>query len=98
MNRETRNPALNSLKTTPFQPRLGAKQKTNYLAALDLGSSKTRALVAELLDTGEASSQLRFRGFGEADSQGWRKGAIADLEGLSRSVREAMEQAEKMSG
>lgn len=99
MNRKTPHPAaLNSGKTAPFRPRLGAKQKTNYLAALDLGSSKTRALVAELLDEGEGAAQLRFRGFGEADSQGWHKGAITDLEELSRSVKAAMERAEKMSG
>ena len=71
-----------------------ANQEANYLAALDLGSSKTRALMAEVVDAGESASQLRFLGLGEVASQGWHKGTIADLEQVTRSVKEAVGQAE----
>lgn len=74
------------------------KDKNRYLAALDLGSSKTRVLISELLDRGDAPSRLRFLGFGEADSQGWHKGSLADLDGVTHSIKEAVEQAEQMAG
>ena len=73
-------------------------QEANYVAALDLGSSKTRALIAELLDSGEGPSQLRFMGFGETESQGWNKGMIADLEQVTQAVKEAVERAERQAG
>src|ERR1019366_6062313 len=77
-------------------------QAANYLAALDLGSSKTRALVAELLPagevTGEDASAVRFLGFGEVESQGWRKGMVADREQVTSTVKEAVAQAEAQAG
>jgi len=63
-----------------------------------LGSSKTRAIVAELLDAGDDPSHLRFLGYGEAESQGWHKGLIANLDQVSHSTKEAVEQAERASG
>lgn len=73
-------------------------EEKNYLAALDVGSTATRVLVAEVLDSGEEASQLRFRGWGAAESRGWRKGAMADLEQVSKSVKQAVERAEASAG
>ena len=73
-------------------------QERDYLAALDLGSTMTRALVAEVNDAGEEGPQLRFVGFGESESQGWRKGAVADLDAVSSSVKKAVEQADATAG
>ena len=48
-----------------------ANQQQNFLTAIDVGSAKTCALVAEVTDTG-----LRYRGHGVAESRGSRKGVI----------------------
>ena len=49
-------------------------QTEQLLTVLDVGSAKTRVLVAELHD-----GALRYRGHGIVDSTGMRKGLIADL-------------------
>ena len=104
-------------------------EKGRYLASLDLGSTKTRVLVAELLSPGEdaaartsatqnsraavpagaespaaggkplqEASQLRFLGFGEADSQGWNRGTVASLDQVVGSIQTAVAQAEHTAG
>ena len=71
---------------------------TEPLVALDLGSSRTRVLVAEVFPGEEEILPVRFRGFGEVESGGWRKGTIASLEQVAASVRKAAELAEEMAG
>jgi len=51
-----------------------SQQADNLIAVLDVGSSKTRVLVAELNE-----GALRYRGHGIVDSAGIRKGMIAEL-------------------
>ena len=50
-------------------------QHEHLLTAIDVGSAKTCALVAEITDNG-----LRYRGHGVAESRGSRKGVIVDLD------------------
>ena len=69
-------------------------RKQKHLVALDAGSSKTCVLVAEV----EESGRLKFRGMGSAESKGWKKGAIINLDAAVGSIRKAMEDAEKESG
>ncbi len=38
---------------------------------------------------------MKFLGFGEAESRGWRKGAIINLDAAVASIRKAVEEAEK---
>jgi cell division protein FtsA len=73
------------------RPAMSRKQKC--LAALDAGSAKTCLLVAE-----EIGGKLAFRGFGQADSKGWKRGAIINLEAAESSIRRAMEAAEEDAG
>jgi cell division protein FtsA len=68
-------------------------QYRHFITAIDVGSAKTRVLVAETTDTG-----LRYRGHGVADSRGFRKGIIVDLEKAVASIQKAVEQAEDCSG
>ncbi|MBI2816139.1 MAG: cell division protein FtsA [Acidobacteria bacterium] len=76
-----------------------ANKQQDHVAALDLGSAKTRVLISELLGgNGDGASRLRFAGFGEVESRGWRKGSITDLGEVTACVKEASEQAEKMAG
>lgn len=70
-----------------------AKQNANYLTAIDLGSAKTVVLVAEITDSG-----IRYAGHGMAESKGFRKGVIVDLEKTVSSVQKAVEEAENACG
>src|ERR1700691_5655776 len=51
-------------------------KKDRYLVALDIGSTKTCALIAEIDDTGAA----KFLAMGAAESKGSRKGLIVNLD------------------
>jgi len=62
----------------------------NLLIALDIGSAKTFAVVAEASEAG-----LRYRGHGIAESRGSRKGVIVDLDKAAASIQRAIEQAEQ---
>ncbi len=73
-------------------------ENTNYLAALDLGSSKTRAIIAELTGNAKSGNHLRFLGFGETDSHGWNKGLISNLDEVTECVKQAVTEAEKAAG
>jgi cell division protein FtsA len=68
-------------------------QQANFLTVIDVGSSKTCALVAEITDNG-----LRYRGHGVAESRGSRKGVIVDLDKAVSSIQKAVEAAEDVSG
>src|SRR5512140_641912 len=68
-------------------------QQGNFLTAIDVGSAKTCALVAELTDAG-----LRYRGHGVADSRGSRKGVIVELDKAVASIQKAVEAAEDIAG
>jgi len=67
-----------------------SKEQNNLLIALDIGSAKTFALVAEATEAG-----LRYRGHGIAESRGSRKGVIVDLDKAASSIQRAVEQAEQ---
>ncbi|HEY1264117.1 MAG TPA: cell division protein FtsA [Terriglobales bacterium] len=69
------------------------KQFENFITAIDVGSAKTRVLVAEIMGNG-----LRYRGHGVSDSLGSRKGAIVDLDKAVASIQSAVEQAEDAAG
>ena len=65
----------------------------HLLAAIDVGSAKTCALVAEITESG-----LRYRGHGLAESRGSRKGIIVDLDKAVGAIQQAVEQAEDAAG
>src|SRR5438270_7633750 len=70
-----------------------ANQYQHLLTAIDVGSAKTCALVAEITDSG-----LRYRGHGVAESRGSRKGTIVELEKAVAAIQQAVEQAEDIAG
>jgi cell division protein FtsA len=69
-------------------------QGRKLVTALDIGSSKVCALIAE---PGEGGS-LRILGTGQRESRGVRRGFIADMEKSEVAIREAVEQAERIAG
>src|ERR1700734_624464 len=70
-----------------------ANQQGSFLTAIDVGSAKTCALMAEVTETG-----LRYRGHGVAESRGSRKGVIVELEKAVTAIQKAVEAAEDVAG
>ncbi len=68
------------------------KEKENLLTAIDLGSAKTVAMMAEITDGG-----LRYRAHGIAPSRGSRKGIIVDLDKAAESVQKAAANVEALA-
>ena len=68
-------------------------KKERYIVALDLGSTKTCALIAEV-ENGSA----KFLAMGAAESKGSRKGLIVNLDSAVSSIRRALEEAESIAG
>jgi cell division protein FtsA len=64
------------------------------VAALDVGSSKVSAMIAEPGEDG----RLKILGTGQRESRGVRRGFIADMEKSETAIREAVEQAERIAG
>ena len=66
----------------------------NLVAALDVGSSKVCALIAEPGEDG----RLKILGTGQRESRGVKRGFIADMEKSEIAIRESVEQAERIAG
>ena len=64
-------------------------KKDKYLVGLDIGSTKTSVLIAEIDD-----EQVKFLALGAAESKGLRKGLIVNLDSTVSSIRRAAEEAE----
>jgi cell division protein FtsA len=69
-------------------------KKERHIVALDIGSTKTCALVGEMEDNGG----VKFAALGAAESKGWRKGQIVNLDLAVSSIRRAVEEAETIVG
>lgn len=68
------------------------------VAALDIGSAKTTAIIAEVEGDLPKHPTLKVLGVGQARTTGMRRGVVADIEETTRSIRKAMQDAERMSG
>lgn len=70
------------------------KARDRQLVALDLGSSKVVALIAEAGENG----RLDLRGAGVAESKGFRRDTLVNLEAAVSAIRQAVEAAERVAG
>ena len=68
-------------------------KKDKYLVALDVGSTKTCAVISEVDEAG-----VKFVAMGAAESKGLRKGLIANIGATATSIRRAIEEAEGVAG
>jgi cell division protein FtsA len=68
------------------------------VAGLDIGSAKTVAVIAEIVGERPKRPGVRVLGVGEARTTGMRRGVVADIEETTRSVRHALDEAERMAG
>ncbi|HLK86123.1 MAG TPA: cell division protein FtsA [Candidatus Binataceae bacterium] len=67
----------------------------NVLTALDVGTSKVCALVAEPLPEGGGATVL---GYGVAPCTGLRKGVVVNIEATVEAIRAAVSEAERTAG
>ncbi len=68
--------------------------KSNIIAGLDVGTSVTSVVAAEVRPEGD----LVILGVGTSPSQGLRKGVVINIDATVDSIHRAVEQAEKMAG
>lgn len=66
---------------------------SEVLVSLDIGTTKIKVIIGEVLN-----DSLNIIGVGTANSNGMRKGAIVDIDQTVQSIRNAVEQAERMVG
>ncbi len=70
----------------------------HLVAGLDVGSAKTTAIIAEVVGDLPKHPELRVLGVGQARTTGMRKGVVSDIEETTRSIRRALQDAERMAG
>ncbi len=68
-------------------------RKSNVLVGIDIGTTKTAAVVGEVTDTG-----IDIIGVGVAQAKELRKGGVVNIESTVESIKKAVEEAEHMSG
>ena len=69
-------------------------KKERLVVGLDIGSTKTCALIGEQDEDGA----VKFLALGAAESKGWRKGQIVNLDLAVSSIRRSIEEAEAVVG
>jgi cell division protein FtsA len=72
--------------------------RPNLVAGLDIGSTKTCAVIAEVLPDGKGRPLVKILGLGQARTEGMRREVVTDIEGTTESVRKAMKEAELVAG
>lgn len=70
-----------------------ARDNKDLIVALDIGTSKVVAVVAEVLPEG----RFEVLGLGQHESMGMRKGVVVNIEATVNSIQRALEEAELMA-
>jgi cell division protein FtsA len=65
---------------------------------LDIGSTKTCAVIAEVIAEPRGGRGVKVLGVGQARTGGMRREVVTDIEGTTESVRTALKEAELMAG
>jgi cell division protein FtsA len=68
------------------------------IAGLDIGSAKTTVVIAEALGDRKSKPTLKILGVGQARTTGLRRGVVSDIEETTRSIKKAIDDAERMAG
>jgi cell division protein FtsA len=68
------------------------------IAGLDIGSAKTTVVIAEAVGEMNRQPTLKILGVGQARTTGLRRGIVSDIEETTRSIKKAVEDAERMAG
>ncbi len=70
----------------------------HVIAGLDIGSSKTTVVIAEAVGDIQRHTKIKVLGVGQARTTGLRRGIVSDIEETTRSIKKAVEDAERMAG
>lgn len=73
---------------------MAKKIEKNIITALDIGTSKVVALVAEITEDGN----INIIGIGRHPSRGLKRGVVVDIEATVNSIGRAVQEAELMAG
>ena len=68
------------------------------VAALDIGTAHTTAIVAAVHGDLPRAPMLKVLGIGRTRTMGLRRGVVSDIEEATRSIRKAVEEASKHAG
>jgi cell division protein FtsA len=71
--------------------------RPNLIAALDIGTTKTCAIIAELVTEGRRRPELRVLGVGQARTGGVRRDVVTHIEETTDSIQRAIKEAELMA-
>lgn len=69
------------------------RKKHDVLVGLDIGTTKTTAVVGEVTDTG-----IDIIGIGTSPAKEMRKGAVVNIDNMVGAIKTAVDEAEHMSG
>ncbi len=72
--------------------------KGNLVAGLDIGTTKTCAVIAALEGESARRPELKILGVGQAKSSGIRREVVAHIDETAETIRSAMKEAELMAG
>ncbi len=72
--------------------------RSNLIAGLDVGTTKTSAVIAELVGEGRRRPELRILGVGQARTAGVRREVVTHIEETTESIQKALKEAELMAG
>ncbi|MGD8363051.1 MAG: cell division protein FtsA [Gemmatimonadota bacterium] len=72
--------------------------RANLIAALDIGTTKTCAVIGELSAESSRRPGLKVLGVGQARTSGMRREVVTHIEETTDSVRKALKEAELMAG
>src|SRR3569832_1847965 len=68
------------------------------VAGLVIGSAKTTAIIAEAEGDLPKHPTIKVLGVGQTRTTGMRRGVVSDIEETTRSIRKALQDAERMAG
>ena len=72
--------------------------RENLIAGLDIGTTKTCAVIAELVGGGRRRPELKILGVGQAKTSGVRREVVTHIEETTESIQTAVKEAELMAG
>jgi cell division protein FtsA len=70
----------------------------HIVAGLDLGSTKTAAIIGEVSGDSPDTVEVKILGVGQSRTSGIRREVVKDIEATTDSVRKAVKEAELMAG
>ena len=72
--------------------------RSGVIAALDIGTSKVSCFIAQkIIDEDSGKTAMRIIGVGHQVSRGLRGGVVVDMEAAEKSIRKAIDAAERMA-